>query len=89
MIGSVFDCVEAGIKPPRRMVVEAFRHPKLSSLHTELILGKFWKYVSESNKNYYAQILGSQPEHAKAVDVKRGVLRAASLPVHLAYYRLL
>jgi len=51
--------------------MEAFRHPKFSSLHKELILGKFWKYVSESNKNYYAQILGAQPEHAKAVDIKR------------------
>lgn len=51
--------------------MEAFAHPKFSSLHKELILGKFWKYVSESNKNYYAKILGEQPEHAKAADVKR------------------
>lgn len=71
MLGSIIDCVNEGVKPPKRMMLESFRHPSFPPLHKQLLLGKFWKYVSEANKNYYAQMLGNQPEHATASDIER------------------
>ena len=70
MIGCVDDCRANGIFPPKRMVMEAFRHPSRKAAISHLPKGAFWKYVSASNKAYYKEVIGPAPAHAKAVDLK-------------------
>ncbi|WP_306258240.1 sulfotransferase family 2 domain-containing protein [Pararhizobium sp. IMCC21322] len=66
VLGSITDCIRQGVRPPRRMLMEALRHPKFSAIYKKLIVGEVWNFVSSSNKSYYSGILGEVPQHAPA-----------------------
>lgn len=70
VLGAIHDCVKHGVRPPRRMVIEAFRHPHAGAIYKKLLVGSLWKFVSVSNKSYYSNILGKAPQHAPAAQVK-------------------
>lgn len=70
VLGAIHDCIKNGIRPPRRMLIEAFRHPQPRAIYKKLLVGALWKFVSVSNKNYYSSILGTAPQHAPAAIVK-------------------
>lgn len=70
VLGAIHDCIRNGVRPPRRMLVEAFRHPQPRAIYKKLLVGALWKFVSASNKNYYSNILGKAPQHAPATIVK-------------------
>jgi len=71
VLGAIHDCIKNGVRPPTRMLVEALRHPQPQAIYKKLLLGAVWKFVSASNKNYYSSILGKDPQHASAANVKK------------------
>lgn len=70
VLGAVHDCVKNGVRPPMRMLGEALRHPQPKAIYKKLLVGAVWKFVSASNKTYYATILGKDPQHAPAATIK-------------------